>query len=254
MGDSLKSFLIPFFTAVRFLTLFPVSLGVEKDGDSFAASLYYFPLVGGLIGLAAFFLAEVLLLILPVQVAAVLAVGFLAFVSGCLHLDGLADSADGLLSARPRERALEIMKDSRTGSMGVVAVVFLLLGKYSALASMENHQFRMAVFFMPLAGRCFIIFAMSLQRYARSEGGLGQLFYSGMSRKACFPAVFFLIGCFLYFAGLQRFLLFAVVVIPSFLLFLRLCHKKLGGATGDTLGALCEIVETAVAVSFAFIV
>ncbi len=246
----MRSFFIPFFTAIRFLTLFPVSWKVEKDGDYFPASLYFFPAVGGIIGILGFFLARILLVLFPVEVAVVAILGFLAFVSGCLHLDGLADSGDGLLSARPRERALEIMKDSRTGSMGVVVVVFLLLGKYSALVAMDNQQFCKAVFFMPLAGRCFIVFAMSLQRYARKEGGLGQLFYSGMSRKAAVPAGCILAGCLLLIAGPVRFNAFMLTVFPTFFMFIYMCNKKLGGATGDTLGALCEIVELMTAVSF----
>ena len=246
----MKSFFIPFFTAIRFLTLFPVSWKVEKDGDYFPASLYFFPVVGLMIGAFAFILARMVLVIFPVEVAATIVLGFLAFVSGGLHLDGLADSGDGLLSARPRERALEIMKDSRTGSMGVVVVVFLLLGKYSALVAMDREQFCMAVFFMPLAGRCFIIFAMSLQRYARKEGGLGQLFYSGMSRKAAVPAGSVLVGSLLPMAGPDRLTAFVLTVFPVFFGFIYLCNKKLGGATGDTLGALCEIVELMTAVSF----
>ncbi len=249
----MRSFFIPFFTAIRFLTLFPVSWKVEKDGDYFPASLYFFSVVGGMIGILGFFLARILLIIFPVEVVAVAILGFLAFVSGCLHLDGLADSGDGLLCARPRERALEIMKDSRTGSMGVVVVVFLLLGKYSALVTMENQQFCSAVFFMPLAGRCFIVFAMSLQRYARKEGGLGQLFYSGMSRKAAIPAGIILTGSLMMLAGPDRLYAFVLIVFPSFFMFIYLCNKKLGGATGDTLGALCEIVELMTAVSFVFL-
>ena len=80
---------------------------------------------------------HVLLLFFPHQVVAVLALIYLAFISGFLHLDGLADSADGLLSARPREDCLRIMKDSRTGAMGVVVVVCTLLAKYSALSAMD---------------------------------------------------------------------------------------------------------------------
>jgi len=181
-GNVLKSFFSPLSTAIRFLTIMPLPASGTDDKNSFSRALYFFPVIGVLIGFSAYIFATLLCQFLPPQVASLSMIVFLAFVSGCLHLDGLADSADGLLSSRPRERALEIMKDSRTGAMGVVAIVFILLGKYAALSSMDSRMFCLSVFFMPLAGRCTLVFVMALQKYAREEGGLGQLFYSEKSK------------------------------------------------------------------------
>jgi len=142
------------------------------------------------------------------------------------------------------------MKDSRTGAMGVVAVVFILLGKYAALSSMGAGMFPLAVFFMPLVGRCTLVFVVALQRYARREGGLGQLFYSQKCKKAAFLAGLTMV---FLFALLAPSVLPAISLTLFFTLFLFIgwCKGKLGGATGDTLGAACEIAETVTAFTFA---
>jgi adenosylcobinamide-GDP ribazoletransferase len=245
----LKSFLIPLSTAIRFLTLLPLSWRVKDDEKNFSTSLYYFPVVGLMIGSSAYILAILLCAFLPIQVATVVLLFFLAFISGCLHLDGAADSADGLLSSRPREKALVIMKDSRTGAMGVIAIVFILLGKYAALSSMNSQIFCLTVFFMPLAGRCTIVCIMAIQKYAHKEGGLGQLFYSGKSKKPAILSLFILLITLSLFAS-EAILVLSAALFIAITFFVRWCNAKLGGATGDTLGASCEIAELVTAVSF----
>jgi len=245
----LKSFFVPLSTAIRFLTILPLSWRAGDDSSSFSVSLYFFPVVGALIGSLGYVLAALLCIFLPINVVAVCMLGLLAFISGCLHLDGLADSADGLLSSRPRERALEIMKDSRTGAMGVVAIVFLLLGKYAALSSMDIKTFCLTIFFMPLAGRCSLVFVMAMQNYARKEGGLGQLFYSEKSKKAAALSLLILMFLLAVFAP-SAIPAVSIILFCTLFLFTRWCRVKLGGATGDTLGAACEIAETATAIAF----
>lgn len=235
-------------TALRFLTLLPISWRAEEDGHHFGASLPYFILVGALIGITVAILALGGQYLLPQAVTAMLAVTMLAGVSGFLHLDGLSDSFDGLLSSRSREASLAIMKDSRAGAMGIVAVVVVLLTKFAALASVPAARLPQSLFLMALGGRCAILVMMAILPYARKEGGLGALFYCGKSKKAGFLAIVVLIVSILVVAPGQ---LVAVFVVLSLLLllFCRWCLKKLGGATGDTLGAVCELAETAVAVA-----
>jgi adenosylcobinamide-GDP ribazoletransferase len=236
-------------TATRFLTLLPISWRAEEDTHHFTKSLAFFPVVGGMIGAVGSFATFVLLYFFPQPVVIILMLIYLAFISGCLHLDGLSDSADGLLSSRPREESLIIMKDSRAGAMGVVTVVCLFLAKYGALSAMDSKTLCLAVFFMPFAGRCAILLSMARVRYARKEGGLGLLFYSEHSKKAAFWAVSSL-ACFLAVLAPRH----AIPVIAGILmmnfLFNRWCRARLGGATGDTLGAVCELSEMVVAIAF----
>jgi adenosylcobinamide-GDP ribazoletransferase len=238
-----------FFTAVRFLTILPVTWRAEEDPDNFSKCLVFFPAVGILIGILGYIGARVLLAVFPQEVAAALAIIYLAFISGALHLDGLADSADGLLSARPRSDSLRIMKDSRTGAMGVIAVVCILLTKFGSLIAMSPESFCTALFFMPLGGRCAILLAMAWLRYARTEGGLGGLFYSAGSRTAAIIG-FLLLTVLLAILAPDLMVPTLLGIAAVTLLFGWWCRTRLGGATGDTLGATCELSETITAVCF----
>ncbi len=235
-------------TAIRFLTIIPVSWRAEDDSSRFKDCLMYFPVVGALIGAGGFVAAHVLLRFFPQQVVAVIALIYLGLISGFLHFDGLSDSADGLLSARPREDCLRIMKDSRVGAMGVVALVFVLLAKYSALCAMTTQTLCLAAFFMPFAGRCAILFSMARLPYARAEGGLGRLFYTDSSKTAALAALLALVVLLAVFAP-SRLIVTLVAVLATTVIFARWCRNRLGGATGDTLGAVCELTEASTAVA-----
>lgn len=241
--------MLPFLAALRFLTVIPINYCSEKDGEYFKRSLVYFPVVGLLIGVLGFALVSVLLLFLPQNVCAVTGIAYLAFISGCLHLDGLSDSGDGLLSSRPRARILEIMKDSRVGAMGVIVTLFLILGKYSALATMDPHLMSVAILLMPLAGRTAILLTMATLPYAREEGGLGNLFYSERTKQAA-RLGFVLFALILLLVARSYFLATIGSLALIFFLFNRLCREKIGGATGDTLGANCELAEMGLAIAF----
>ncbi len=238
-----------FLAAFRFLTIIPVQWHSEKDGDYFQHSLYYFPIIGGIIGLAAAGLSTLFRSVLPGQVVAVGTIIILAMASGCLHLDGLADTADGFFSSRPKERILEIMRDSRTGAMGVIVIALVLLLKFSALSSLAPSIFFKTVCLMSLAGRCSIVLTMAILPYARSEGGLGHLFYSRNCRLSALWALVFLV-MLVPFVGLKTMVLVLCTTLLTVFIFALWCRGKIGGATGDTLGAVCEITETVIAVSF----
>jgi len=240
-----------FCCALRFLTILPVGWQADRDGRLFPQSVYFFALVGLLIGCLGYLLSTVAALVLPHNVVAFLAIFYLAGMSGFLHLDGLADSADGLLSARPRERSLEIMKDSRTGAMGVVVLILILLGKYAALSSISFQQLGLAVFCIPLAGRAAIVITMASQRYARAEGGLGGLFYSTGTRYAACVAVLVLAFATFIAGGVKTACTIFLVLAFTVLWFGAFCRSRLGGVTGDTLGAVCELTEMSMALGLA---
>ncbi len=248
-GKQIPQLFAQFCTAVRFLTIVPVSWRAEDDPGRFNKCLQFFPVVGALIGIFGYFGAYILLHFFPQQVVAVVALIYLAFISGFLHLDGLSDSADGLLSSRPREDCLNIMKDSRAGAMGVIMVVCVMLAKYSALSSMPQEKLCLAIFFMPLAGRSAILFTMSRLPYARPEGGLGRLFYSNSAKTSAFVAFLSLLILLACLAPTQLAIVLVAILVVN-LIFGRWCMTKLGGATGDTLGAVCELTEAITAIAF----
>jgi adenosylcobinamide-GDP ribazoletransferase len=141
-----------FMAALRFLTVIPLPGKIGTSEEELAHAVPFFPIVGLLLGCMAVPVAKIVFILLPPLPAALLTVLLLLGFSGGLHLDGLADTADGFFSARSTERMLEIMKDSSIGTMGAIALILVLLLKTACLASLNDHILS-AVFLMPLAGR-----------------------------------------------------------------------------------------------------
>lgn len=245
----MKKQLAACLAAFRFLTVLPIPGSLGTAAEDLPGATLYFPLVGLVIGAAAGACALLLTPIMPPLPTAVLLTMVLIAFSGALHLDGLADTADGFFSSRPRERMLEIMRDSRIGAMGVVALIMLLGLKISCLSSLNRIDLAKAVLLMPLAGRCAIPAMMALLPYARPAGGLGSLFYTRDARFKALASMIFLLIVAGLLGGLKG-LVSVVLVALIVALFSCYCQKKIGGATGDTLGAVCELCETGFALGF----
>jgi adenosylcobinamide-GDP ribazoletransferase len=239
-----------FLAAMRFLTVIPLPGRWGTDESSLAGSAIFFPVVGLFIGLVAAGVGVCGARWLPGGVAAALVIVALLACSGGLHMDGLSDTADGLLSARPREQALEIMRDSRVGAMGVIAVVCALMLKFAALASLPVGELWRTALLMPVAGRAALVVSIALLPYARPEGGLAAPFFRRRSMPDALAAELFLLvtaSLVLDMAGLIA----ACAALAAVLFFSVYTWRRIGGATGDTLGAACEIAELVLAVVMA---
>ncbi len=235
--------------AIRFLTIIPVPGNGEKDGSFFGGALFYFTITGLIIGAGGTLFSYLLTGLLPPLVTAVILTIFLSIVSGFLHLDGLADSFDGLLSARPAHQCLEIMRDSRIGVMGAAAIAALFLLKTATITSIDQQELFVAMLIVPAAGRTSIVAMMSILPYARKNSGLGELFYTGVNRWAVI-ASFIVLGTVTLLLAPSRFFLIFIILIVTVGIFSWICKTKIGGATGDTLGAICELSEAMILLSF----
>lgn len=230
-----------FLAALRFLTVLPLPADGVEDARALGRSPCFFSTIGILAGLGMAALDAVLGAFLPRWPGSVLVVLAMAGISGGLHLDGLADTADGFLSGRSRERILEIMHDSRIGSMGVLAIVGVLTLKMAALASVPPGRRWSALLLMPLAGRTALVLELNLLSYARATG-LGVPFEKHKTRWDAVGAVVLLAGIGYAAAG-WRGLLAAVGTVAVTGAVSLWSRWKVGGFTGDTLGAACEISE-----------
>ena len=248
--------LASFLAALRFLTIIPITWKSERDYHFFSTAIFFFPLIGLIIGVITAVILYFLFANIPTDLRSVLLVFILAILSGFLHLDGLADSADGFLSARPKQQMLEIMRDSRIGVMGVLAIVFIVLLKITSLNLLSFHQQLIAVIAMPIAGRAAIVFSMAILPYARKEGGLGRLFYSKLTRTAAVITFILMIILSFYllyvgFLSTKAILIILGSILCVIVLFSMWCKKMIGGATGDTLGAISELSETTMVIMIA---
>ena len=161
----------PFFIALQFLTRLKLVNQTEWSVEDFGKSVVAFPYVGLIIGLILAILYGVLSPFIPIMPLMLIIVVAEFLITGGLHADGLMDTSDGLFSGRERERKLEIMKDSRIGSFGVVAFVFVTLLKWQLLASIPSAEFiPMALIMMPLMSRWSMVFSIRSYPYAREQG------------------------------------------------------------------------------------
>jgi len=169
-----------FLAALQYLTTIPVPWRRQVPAGELSRSAGYFPVIGLIIGLILAGLNWLFGLILPAMVADALLIVAMVLLSGALHLDGFADTCDGLGGHRTVEQRWQAMSDSRTGGFGVVGVVLLLLVKYASLSSIPNYLMMMTVVIMPVLGRWAMVYAIFTQPYAKPSG-LGKDLKEGTS-------------------------------------------------------------------------
>ena len=233
-----------FLTALRFLTIIPLPWRREVSPEDIGRSITYFPVVGLIIG---FILAGghwLLVLFLPAAAADVLIIVSLVVISGALHLDGLADTCDGIAGHKPVEDRWQVMHDSRTGGFGVVGVCCLLLVKYVALNNVPGSLMMVTLVLMPVISRWAMVYALFAYPYARPSG-LGKAFKQGTRwlRFTVATVITFVVVVFLFqLAGLAIMLgIWVIVMIMATYL-----KSKFSGLTGDTYGAINEVAEVCV--------
>ncbi|MCU1716253.1 adenosylcobinamide-GDP ribazoletransferase [Pseudomonas sp. 5P_3.1_Bac2] len=229
--------------ALQFLTRLPVTLGAMPSAQQIGRSLLFYPAVGLLIG-ALLCLGQWLLGDTALVLQAALLLTLWVGISGGLHLDGLADSADAWVGGfADKARTLEIMKDPRSGPIAVVVLVLLLLLKFSALWVLLQQGHGLYLLLVPWLARCLMPLLFLTTPYVRA-GGLGQALAEHMPRRQLPWLLAVNAGLMLLFGvpGLLAILVGAAV----FMLLRRAMLKRLEGCTGDTAGALLEVVECSV--------
>ncbi|MFQ7899761.1 adenosylcobinamide-GDP ribazoletransferase [Stutzerimonas degradans] len=240
--------MLPLLIAVQFLTSLPIRLPAMPTAQQQGRSLLHYPSVGLLLG-ALLWLAALLLGGTPPVLQAALVLMLWVALSGALHLDGLADSADAWLGGfGDRERTLAIMKDPRSGPVAVVVLVLLLLLKFVALLVLLQAQQLVALLLAPLLGRTALLALFLSTAYVRPNG-LGHALATNLPRERARGVLAVVVmGCLPLGVGGQLALGCAAV---TFLLARRAMCRRLGGTTGDTAGALLELVECAVLLGLA---
>lgn len=223
---------------ITFFTRIPVSYPYDYDEKDFIKGIKLLPIIGLIIGILLY--APTLLegyIHRPILILFIWTIYL--FVTGGLHIDGLADTFDGIFSYRKREEMLKIMKDSRIGAFGVLSIIWLLILNLSLSYYIEN-KFLIIV---PIVGRASALLAASISKYAREEGGMGGGFVNNCGVKEGLIGIIssFAIGLIISntLMALPIFLTFIIVIILT-----KYMGSRLGGMTGDTIGAIIEISQT----------
>ncbi len=236
---------------IQFMTRYPLPGKVPFTAENFVAGMKWMPVAGFLAGLPSALALVCCPFFLNSQLSAFVAVIALIWVTGALHLDGLGDTADGLFSNRSPEEMLAIMRDSTLGTSGVTAIVLAILLKFLLFASMPPSVAITAALVAPTVGRMALTWHAASAPYARTGPGLGE-FVNRVGFQQAWAATLvtlpaLLPACLiLYVSWPQALLLFFVIPASAALFAIQFAlhlTQKLGGITGDTIGATVELTE-----------
>lgn len=229
--------------ALQLCTIVPVQVHGRVADDDLRHSVLFYPVVGALLGTALFGTLSALHAVLPAAPAAGVALALYTVLTGGLHTDGLMDVMDALGSRRPREQALEIMRDSRVGALGSMAGTLLFIGKFSALQALPVRAFY-PFLLVPAASRLGMVFAMNLAPYARAGGtGLGAVFARQIPAAVVWGATAFAVLPGLVAAPPILALALPALAWLSAVAAAGFAQRRFGGMTGDLYGALNEVLE-----------
>ena len=263
-----------FFWALNFLTIVPTGKRWCEREPKVGIVVFWFPIVGLLMGIVLTFIYFPVTRFFPYLAADAVILIIYIVMTGGFHLDGFADTCDGLFGGSTREKRLDIMRDSRTGSYGALCLICTVGLKYICLVSIDpeavaalsvvfdyeiikdlNPVYLNAcekgkvLFFMCAIGRWSQVLGAALSNYARDEAGTGRIIVENVKiRHALFSLILPGILIFL-FCGITGILIFFIVFIVV-ALFVSYVKERIGGMTGDTLGAANEIGELTVLLSF----
>jgi len=247
-----------FITALQFLTIFTVRKKHEVDENDLARSMVYFPFVGFVIGLVLVYADKALLMIFPDTVSNVFLLLLSVVITRALHIDGLADSMDGLMGGRDPESRRAIMRDSRIGTAGVLGIVFVLLIKYACLNTLFYDYKTAALLTAPAFSRWSQMLMMFQAGYGR-EDGMGKAFVGHVRLGG-------LIAASIITVGLSGFVIYQYDTVTAVLavgiplsvglatfVWRWFVVRKVGGVTGDTVGAISEMNEALTLLLFVFL-
>lgn len=237
-----------FLVGLQFLTRIRIVRQTVWTAEDFGRSTRFFPLVGLVLGICYAFAAWILVSVLGMRaLTAALLLILPLLLTGGLHADGFMDTADGVFSGRERERKLEIMKDSRVGSFGVVAFVLLMFLQFALLLDMSPPLLVPVFFVMPIIGRMAMVLAVSCFPYARADG-MGKTF-ADMADRGTVAIAAVTTSVLVIPIGLLATLALVLGIVFA-LLFCRWMTAILGGVTGDVYGAATVLTETIVLAVF----
>lgn len=244
MRPSIADALSEIGVAAQLLTRLPIGDAVEWTETRAGRSPRWYPLVGALVGVAVALVYVALIWMFPPSLAALGAVGFGMLLTGCLHEDGLADLCDGLGGGATRERALEIMRDSRIGAFGALGLGLVVAATAMVLADLPPVVAAMALIAGHAASRAAIVFVMLTSDYARADGAARHVAQDASDRgvaqvvpisvAVALAPLALVAGLPAVFCGLVGLALGVVVIRRAFL-------QRLDGYTGDCLGATQQI-------------
>ena len=239
-----------FIGILQFFTRIPIRVNIGFD-EEFHKTMYYFPLVGFVLGILYFIIGLVSSFLFDSYITSVNILISTVILTGGLHLDGVGDTFDGIYSYRDKEKILEIMKDSRLGTNAMLSVLFLMLMKLGLIYSIVQSGQLCNLIFMPVFARMAIVIACYKSVTPR-KNGMGNVFIGKPSLKMILTGIVYTV-ILIIIMGITLFnlnsldLIKVIAFIPIMIIlsrcFVRYIYSKIDGITGDILGCTSELME-----------
>lgn len=241
-----------FIGILQFLTRIPIKMNIGFDYE-FHKTMFYFPLVGFVLGILYFIIAIISLIFFDIDIASINVLVGTVVLTGGLHLDGVGDTFDGIYSYRDKDRILEIMKDSRLGTNALLAILFLVLIKLSLISAIIKSGNLYNLIYMPVFARMALVISCYKTKTPR-EKGMGNIFIGKSNLNMILIGITYVVLLILILNNLLftttildtvKVILFIPIMIVLTRLFVKYIYSKIDGITGDILGCTSEIMEVA---------
>ena len=241
----IKNFFEQFIILIQFMTRIPIPLKISYSEKKFGKSIKFFPLVGLIIGLILYFANFLIIVYLKnifynKTIIAIFLIILEILIVGIIHIDGLADTFDGLFSYAKKEKMLEIMKDSRIGTNGAVVLILYFITKTVLISEIITTNPKYLIIF-PIIARLSTPVNAGLSNYARKSGMSNAI----ISENGIFEVIFSLalsIILVFYIIGIEGIITIFIAFI-FIIIFMLNVRKKIDGITGDTMGASLELTS-----------
>lgn len=228
-----------FLVLLSFFTQIPIGKKIEYNEDNLKKALSLYSLMGAVIGIILFIIAYISNLVFADYVKGiVLTIGYL-IVTGGIHLDGSADTADGLFSGRTGNRIFEIMSDSHIGAFGVLCLIIIVLSQSILFSNIDTFT----IFLMPIVGRTSVIISSFDKKYAKKTKGMGTVFIEGITTEVFLINLLILAICCIILPNRLVVLISSFITLFIAYLISNWIENKIGGMTGDTCGFITEISQ-----------
>lgn len=224
--------------SLQFLTRIPINIPVEFNKENLAKSTFFFSLVGAILG-GICGIIYYLFSFINIELAALATVMGMIAVTGGLHLDGIADTFDGFMANKDKETTLEIMKDSRVGTFGAVALILTILTKYVVISNFTVNV--PIILILSLANSRVVVCHKMIYKKIARPGGLGDMFHSSNLKKYALSGAIIYTGIIAILNPIYLIPLVSTILVGEMIS--SISYKKIGGFTGDIYGATIEIGE-----------
>lgn len=238
----MKKYLNDFLLIIQFMTKIPININLKCEKDNFKRGTAFLPIVGFIIGGIQFLAFFVTSMFLPCNIVSIIVVLTGILLTGALHIDGLGDTFDGFFALKGNDKIIEIMKDSTIGTYSCIAIIFDIIIKIASIDYAIDKKLPLIIIAIPVISRGIQVFLFYIGNTAKNTG-TGNLYIGNVEKTQLFIAIGITFMISILLIGTKCALILMVLDLCFTFLFNKFSIHKIGGLTGDTLGANSEILE-----------